>query len=239
MYMKNKICVLTGAGMSAESGLRTFRDADGLWENHDVMEVASIDGWYKNKELVLEFYNQRRSQLKNVKPNLGHLELVKLEKEFDVTIVTQNVDDLHERAGSKHIIHLHGELNKVCSVNDKSRAYDCEGDIRLGDVDEFGHQLRPYIVWFGEEVPMMGEAMQYVQSADMIIVIGTSLQVYPAAGLLGYANNAHSIYYIDPNPNIPYEIVRNRNITTIVAPATKGVPELVSILMGTKKGHEY
>lgn len=182
-----KIVVLTGAGISEESGIKTFRDAGGLWEGHDIMEVASPEGWRKNKELVLEFYNLRRKQLQEVSPNDAHHYLVKLEEKYNVVIVTQNVDNLHERAGSKKIIHLHGELLKVRSTMDESLIYDWKDDINLGDKCDKGSQLRPHIVWFGEEVPMMSVALKEVIDADIIMVVGTSLQVYPAAGILTYA----------------------------------------------------
>lgn len=197
---KKKIAVLTGAGISAESGIKTFRDADGLWENHDVMEVASIEGWNKNPALVMEFYNARRKQLGEVEPNAGHTALIDLEEHFEVTIVTQNVDNLHERAGSKNIIHLHGELSKVRSLADPRIIYDV-GDrpIQLGDTCEKGGQLRPHIVWFGEMVPMMEPATRVVLEADILMVIGTSLNVYPAAGLLDYISSDTPLYVVDPN----------------------------------------
>lgn len=182
-----KIVVMTGAGISAESGIKTFRDAGGLWEGHDVMEVASPEGWHKNKALVLDFYNQRRKQLHEVKPNEGHHALVELEKQYDVSIITQNVDNLHEVAGSSNIIHLHGELMKVRSTVYDELVYEMAGDINLGDKCEKGAQLRPHIVWFGEMVPMLEIAAYATTEADIIIIIGTSMQVYPAAGLVGYA----------------------------------------------------
>jgi NAD-dependent deacetylase len=185
-HMK-KIVVLTGAGISEESGIKTFRDAGGLWEGHDIMDVASPEGWRKNREIVLEFYNLRRKQLQEVIPNDAHHYLVKLEEKYNVVIVTQNVDDLHERAGSKNIIHLHGELLKVRSTLDESLIYDWKDDIKTGDKCDKGSQLRPHIVWFGEEVPMMSLALKEVIDADIIMVVGTSLQVYPAAGILTYA----------------------------------------------------
>lgn len=181
MRMKKKIVVLSGAGISAESGIKTFRDSDGLWEGHDVMEVASPEGWRKNQELVLDFYNKRRQQLKNVLPNRAHEILAELQDNFDVQIITQNVDDLHERAGSKNVLHLHGELLKVRSVYNENYVLDWTEDINLGDFDDNGNQLRPHIVWFGEAVPALEEALPIVMQADYLIVIGTSLQVYPAA----------------------------------------------------------
>lgn len=229
--MKRKITVLSGAGISAESGIKTFRDADGLWEGHDVMEVASPEGWNKNQDLVLHFYNQRRAQLKTVKPNAAHLALVDLEKKYDVTIVTQNVDDLHERAGSRKVIHLHGQLLKSRSTGDESLVYECPDDIVTGDVCEKGHQLRPHIVWFGEQVPMLEVAAAAVYDAEIIIIVGTSMQVYPAAGLVGYALPGATIYYVDPKPNINYELTVSKKLEVIEAPATKGLTELVSRLL--------
>jgi NAD-dependent deacetylase len=178
---KKKITILSGAGMSAESGISTFRDANGLWEQHDIMDVASIEGWNKNPRLVLDFYNQRRQQLKTVQPNAAHHALVELEKHYEVCIVTQNVDDLHERAGSSTIIHLHGELRKVRSTHDEHLIYPWEDDLQWGDLCEKGHQLRPHIVWFGEMVPKISEGAQAVAESDVLIIIGASMQVYPAA----------------------------------------------------------
>ncbi|MGF1555996.1 SIR2 family NAD-dependent protein deacylase [Paucihalobacter sp.] len=196
--MKNLV-VLTGAGISAESGLKTFRDANGLWEGHDVMSVASPEGFRANPELVLEFYNQRRRQLLEVKPNSAHFALATLEKQYKVSIITQNVDDLHERAGSEQVIHLHGELKKVRSAKDESLVYLLNGwELKWGDVCELGSQLRPHIVWFGEAVPMMNRAADIMQKADIVAVIGTSLQVYPAAGLIHYAASDIKKYYLDP-----------------------------------------
>jgi NAD-dependent deacetylase len=198
--MKKKLVVLTGAGISAESGIKTFRDADGLWEGHNVMDVATPEGWNRNPELVLDFYNQRRRQLHKVQPNLGHQILAELEKDFDVTIITQNVDNLHEKAGSSNVLHLHGELLKVRSPKNYNYILDWETDLNSGDVDDKGHQLRPHIVWFGEEVPALEQAVSIVERADILVVIGTSLQVYPAAGLIEFANSEIPIYYIDPKP---------------------------------------
>ena len=185
---KSKIVVLTGAGISAESGISTFRDANGLWEGHDVMEVASPQGWHANTKLVLQFYNDRRKQLLEVSPNAAHNALVRLEDNFDVHIVTQNVDDLHERAGSSNVIHLHGELLKVRSTFDEDLIMDWRGDLKIGDFCEHNHQLRPHIVWFGEEVPLLETAAILVEQADYIIIVGTSMQVYPAAGLIDFAS---------------------------------------------------
>ncbi len=200
IFSMQKIVVLSGAGISAESGIQTFRDANGLWEGHDVALVATPEGWKKNPELVLEFYNQRRKQLLEVSPNEAHKILVELETYFDVQIITQNVDDLHERAGSQKVVHLHGELLKVRSTNYPDIILDWKTDLKLSDTDIFGHPLRPHIVWFGEEVPAMQEAIQYTEAADILIVIGTSLQVYPAAGLMHYTMPEIPIFYIDPNP---------------------------------------
>lgn len=229
--MRKKITVLTGAGISAESGIKTFRDADGLWEGHDVMEVASPQGWAANRALVLDFYNQRRRQLKEVVPNAGHLGLVELEKKYDVTIITQNVDDLHERAGSSKIIHLHGELVKSRSTLDEDLVYDCPGDINLGDKCERGAQLRPHIVWFGEMVPMLSKAATITSQSDIVIIVGTSMQVYPAAGLVGYAPAGTPIYYIDPNPASSYELSTISNLRVIAEKGTIGVGSVVRELM--------
>ncbi|MGV3598341.1 MAG: SIR2 family NAD-dependent protein deacylase [Bacteroidota bacterium] len=226
--MKKKLVVLTGAGMSAESGIKTFRDSDGLWENHDVMEVASIDGWRKNPQLVMEFYNQRRKQLFEVEPNAGHIGLAELEKDFDVHIITQNVDDLHERAGSTKIIHLHGELKKVRSIKNEGLVYTLDGwELKMGDTAEDGAQLRPHIVWFGEEVPMMETAAVITDAADILVVIGTSLQVYPAAGLLHYAPAHIPKFLIDPKGE-PVSGVKN--LTVLNKTATEGVAELKILL---------
>ncbi|MGD2033755.1 MAG: NAD-dependent deacylase [Bacteroidales bacterium] len=195
-----KLVVLTGSGVSSESGLKTFRETGGLWENYDVMQVASIDGWLMDRELVLKFYNDRRAQLKNAVPNAGHLGLVELEEHFDVHIITQNVDNLHERAGSRNVLHLHGELTKARSTGDESLVYDIGYEsITIGDNCEKGHQLRPHIVWFGEPVPAIEEAARIVSTADILAVIGTSLVVYPAAGLVDYAPADIPLYLIDPN----------------------------------------
>ena len=195
-----KIVVVTGAGISAESGIKTFRDAGGLWEGHDIMEVASPNGYQNNPELVLDFYNKRRRQLFEVKPNLAHIILAEMESDFDITIITQNVDDLHERAGSTKVIHLHGELLKARNEQDINSIIEWNKDIILGDLDANNIQLRPHIVWFGEEVPEMERALEIIEEADYLIVIGTSLQVYPAAGLINYVNEDVLVYYIDPKP---------------------------------------
>ncbi|KAF2328945.1 SIR2 family NAD-dependent protein deacylase [Flavobacterium ginsenosidimutans] len=222
--MKKKLVVLTGAGISAESGIKTFRDSDGLWEGHDVMEVATPEGWFKNQELVLDFYNKRRQQLKEVKPNLGHIILAELEKDFDVHIITQNVDDLHERAGSTKVLHLHGELLKVRSTQNKNLILDWTEDLFTGDLDTNGHQLRPHIVWFGEEVPALEEAIDITETADYFAVIGTSLQVYPAAGLIAYTPSTTPVFYIDPKP-IAIPNLRNK-VETIAKFASEGVADL-------------
>lgn len=223
--MKKKLIVLTGAGISAESGIRTFRDADGLWEGHDVMEVASYDGWIKNKDLVLDFYNQRRRQLQEVKPNVGHLVLAEMENDFDVHIITQNVDNLHEQAGSSKVLHLHGELLKVRSDrNPPLEILDWHSDLKRGDVDSEGNQLRPHIVWFGEMVPALEEAISLTEQADYVVVIGTSLQVYPAASLMHYAKPEVPVFYIDPRPA---SISNLQNpLEVIPMNATEGVPFL-------------
>jgi len=226
--MKN-IVVLTGAGMSAESGIATFRDANGLWEGHDVMEVASPEGFYNNPELVLDFYNQRRGQLKTVKPNQGHISLQKLEEHYNVHVVTQNVDDLHERAGSTSVLHLHGELRKVRSTKNEQLVYDWEEDLVLGDLCEEKSQLRPHIVWFGEEVPMIGKAIALVEKANVLVVIGTSMQVYPAAGLVNYIKPNTPIYVIDPNPMIGEADFDN--LTIFKSGAGEGTEKLLASLL--------
>ena len=220
------IVVLTGAGMSAESGLKTFRDADGLWEGYNVMEVASPEGFASNPELVLDFYNQRRRQLLQAEPNAGHFALSKLENDFNVTIITQNVDDLHERAGSTNVIHLHGELLKVRSVYDEFDVKDWTKDLILGDLCSKGYQLRPHIVWFGEAVPMIPKAISACEEADILLIIGTSLQVYPAASLMHYVSSQTPIYYIDPRPAIS----SNHQITVISENATKGILKFIDLI---------
>lgn len=224
-----QITVLTGAGVSAESGLKTFRDSDGLWEGHDVMEVATPEGFSRNPALVLEFYNQRRRQLREVLPNAAHKALVALEAKFQVHIITQNVDDLHERAGSTNVIHLHGELLKARSTNADSHIIPWSKDIRLGDVCEMGAQMRPHIVWFGEAVPMMDRAMEITKEADVLIIIGTSMQVYPAASLIDFAKTDVPIYFIDPKPAITGQ--HSKQITIYQSSATEGVPKLVHELL--------
>jgi NAD-dependent deacetylase len=224
--MKKHIVVLTGAGMSAESGLKTFRDADGLWEGHDVMEVASPQGFAANPELVLDFYNQRRRQLLEVKPNTAHEALAELEKIHQLTIITQNVDDLHERSGSSNVIHLHGELLKVRSVYDEFDVQYWTKDLYLGDTCEKGYQLRPQIVWFGEAVPMIEKAMRICETADILLIIGTSMQVYPAASLMHYVSHKTKIYYIDPKPAMD----SNNQITVIAEKATIGIQKVIELL---------
>lgn len=227
--MKNLI-VLSGAGVSAESGLKTFRDADGLWEGHDVMEVASPEGWANNKELVLKFYNDRRRQLKSVVPNSAHLAIAQLEKNFKTQIITQNVDDLHERAGSTNVLHLHGELLKVRSVIYEDVVLDWSDDLNLNDTCDRGTQLRPHIVWFGEMVPEIPNAVDLVSKADIVLIIGTSLQVYPAASLIAYAPKDALVYYIDPNPFISHEL-KLRKHEVIPEVASKGMQILIQKLL--------
>jgi NAD-dependent deacetylase len=231
MQDKQQIVVLTGAGMSAESGINTFRDADGLWEGHDVMEVASPEGWAQNQELVLDFYNQRRRRLLEVEPNAAHHALVELEKDYEVIVITQNVDDLHERAGSANIIHLHGELLKVRSTQYPQEVLEWQKDLYIGDCCRKGAQLRPHIVWFGEAVPMLDLAAAVMQSADTVIIIGTSMQVYPAASLTAYAPPHTPIYYIDPRPSINYELSQSKHLTVMEETAVHGVRRLVDQLM--------
>ncbi len=221
------VVVLTGAGMSAESGLKTFRDADGLWEGHDVMQVASPQGFEADPELVMEFYNQRRRQLLKVQPNSAHRDLVKLESHHNVKIITQNVDDLHERAGSSNVLHLHGELLKVRSMNDDQMILRWTRDLVIGDTDGNGHQLRPHIVWFGEDVPMIESAVKICEKADILIIIGTSMQVYPAASLMHYVSESVPVYFIDPKPSIE----SSKRVTVIAKPATIGVREVIDQLL--------
>ena len=219
--MKKKLVILTGAGISAESGIKTFRDADGLWEGHNVQDVATPEGWHNNQALVLDFYNQRRRQLKEVQPNHGHEVLAQLETDFDVHIITQNVDNLHEKAGSSKVLHLHGELLKVRSTKNENYILDWENDLNKGDVDPNGNQLRPHIVWFGEDVPALEEALFLMQQANFIAVIGTSMQVYPAAGLIHYGKPNVPIYYIDPKPATIYDL--ENPLEVIPLNATEGV----------------
>lgn len=225
-----KLVILSGAGMSAESGISTFRDSGGLWENYDVMKVASIEGWLENPELVLQFYNERRNQLKDCEPNEGHKLIAGMESEFEITIITQNVDDLHERAGSSNIIHLHGELTKACSsINTKSIYNIGYESINIGDKAEDGSQLRPFIVWFGEAVPMIEKAIEIVSKADILVIVGTSLQVYPAASLINYVRIGIPVYLIDPN-----DVKCNSTINIIREKASKGIDLLKQILERSK-----
>ncbi|WP_026755797.1 NAD-dependent deacylase [Sediminibacter sp. Hel_I_10] len=224
--MKKHIVVLSGAGVSAESGIKTFRDDNGLWEGHDVMEVATPEGFSKNPKLVLDFYNQRRRQLLSVKPNQAHFDLAQLEHQFDVSIITQNVDDLHERAGSSKVTHLHGELLKARSVVDENDIQDCKKDIVIGDVCKKGHQMRPHIVWFGEAVPMIDHAIDICSTADILLIIGTSMQVYPAASLMHYVPEQTPTYFIDPKPAID----SHNHITVIAKKATEGVKVFMNLI---------
>ncbi len=237
--MKKKITVLTGAGVSAESGISTFRDSDGLWENYPVEDVASIDGWFRNPELMLQFYNERRAQLATVKPNAAHIAIADLEEDYNVTVVTQNIDNLHEAAGSTRVIHLHGELTKVRPENcyndmdgySEQTVFDIGyGEIHLGDLAPNGAQLRPHIVWFGEAVPKIEQAIVSTEAADILLIVGTSLQVYPAAGLYRYAGNNTPIYIIDPK-DVP---ARDSRITHIKEVATKGMQTFIRLISENK-----
>jgi NAD-dependent deacetylase len=224
-----KLVILTGAGMSSESGIRTFREAGGLWEEYDVTEVASPMGWWNNRDLVLRFYNERRAQLASCKPNEGHIGVAALEKYFDVQVITQNIDNLHEQAGSTKVLHLHGELTKARSTVDPSLIYDIGyKEINPGDKCEKGSQLRPHIVWFGEAVPMMDEAIKITETADIFVVIGSSLNVYPAAGLIEYAPRNASMWLIDPNEVV---IPAYRKVEVIKAKASEGIVILTKKLL--------
>ncbi|MFZ9848516.1 MAG: SIR2 family NAD-dependent protein deacylase [Flavobacteriales bacterium] len=226
--MKN-VVVLTGAGISAESGLKTFRDSDGLWENYNVYDVATPEAWHKNPALVQEFYNQRRKQCLSATPNDGHLALKKLEEKFNVNIITQNIDDLHEKAGSANILHLHGEITKARSTRDAALIYNIDGwELKMGDKCEKGSQLRPHIVWFGENVPNIVVAQRMVSEADYILVIGTSLNVYPAAGLVHAAPKRCKTFLIDPN-DCPTDGIQNLSI--LKEKAASGVPKIVAQLL--------
>jgi NAD-dependent deacetylase len=225
--LKKNLIVLTGAGVSAESGLKTFRDSDGLWMGYDVYEVASPQGWQKNRELVLDFYNQRRKEVAKAQPNDAHKGIAALQHNFNVTVVTQNVDDLHERAGSKNVIHLHGEIFKMRSEKDDNTFYEIKDDIHFGDKAPDGFQLRPHVVWFGEPVPMIEKAAVVFQTADVFMLVGTSLQVYPAAGLIDFLPAAIPKYIIDKNP--PY-IPPHHNFIVIKKPATSGVEEVKKLI---------
>ncbi len=224
---KKKLVVLTGAGISAESGLKTFRDSDGLWEGYNIEDVATPRAWIKNRGLVLEFYNYRRKNVLDAQPNAAHYGLAELEKDFDVQIITQNIDDLHERAGSSNVLHLHGEIFKMRSESNEMLIYDIKGDIRLGDLAADGAQLRPHIVWFEEPVPMIEAAIPIVNEADVFVVAGTSLVVYPAAGLVNYAPREIKKFIIDKK--VPYT-TSIRNLTAIEKPATEGVKDLKKAL---------
>lgn len=232
MFMKNLV-ILSGAGMSAESGISTFRDAGGLWDKYPVEQVATPEGYARNPELVINFYNERRRQLLDVKPNQGHELLAELEKYFNVTVITQNIDNLHERAGSKRIIHLHGELTKVCSSRDPNNHHYVkelkpeEFEVCLGDKAGDGSQLRPFIVWFGESVPEIERAISFVEKADIFVIIGTSMNVYPAAGLLNYVPRSAEVYLIDPKP---VDTHTSRPIHVIQKGASEGVAELMKVL---------
>lgn len=221
-----KLIVLTGAGVSAESGIKTFRDADGLWEGYDIMEVASPVGWERNQKLVLDFYNLRRRQLLEVEPNPAHYALAELEKDFEVEIITQNIDDLHERAGSTKVTHLHGELLKARSTFNEDLVMDWKQDINPGDFCEHNSQLRPHVVWFGEAVPMFEKAAEITATADILLIVGTSMQVYPAAGLIEFAPQDIPVYFIDPKPNI----APKNNLKIIGKKASVGVPEVAAEL---------
>jgi len=229
MSNKKRIVVLSGAGISAESGLKTFRDSGGLWEGYDMMQVASIESWYSNKELMLDFYNQRRKQAAEVLPNAGHKALAGLEEKYDVVVITQNVDDLHEKAGSSNVVHLHGKLSEVRSSVDESLVYDIgEKEIKLGDTCSKGSQLRPNVVWFGEPVPEFERASELMQTADICIIVGTSLVVYPAASLIHDAPYDADIYIVDPV--VPDSVARDKRIKVIKKMAGEGLPELAKIL---------
>lgn len=231
--MKKNLVILSGAGMSAESGISTFRDAGGLWDKYPVMQVASAEGYVRDPELVINFYNERRKQLLDVEPNAGHIGLAELEKDFNVTVVTQNVDNLHERAGSTRIIHLHGELTKVCSSRDPynpryvKELKPEEYEVKMGDKAGDGSQLRPFIVWFGEAVPEIETAVDYVEKADIFVIIGTSMNVNPAAGLLNYVPRTAEVYLIDPKPVDTHSM---RQIHIIQKGASEGVKELKKLL---------
>ncbi|MHC5202066.1 Sir2 family NAD-dependent protein deacetylase [Myroides sp. LJL119] len=227
--MEKRLVVLSGAGISQESGIKTFRDLDGLWYGHDIMQVASLQGWLDNKQIVLDFYNQRRKQVLCCKPNLAHKLICELETYYQTTVITQNVDNLHEKAGSKNIIHLHGELLKVRSTQDSNLIYPWEKDLLPHHTNELGHYLRPHIVWFGETVPLMDLAIEKTQQADIILIIGTSLQVYPAASLVEYAKKGAKIFYIDPNASLTTN--SNQPIRLIKDKATSGLKSLMPELI--------
>lgn len=222
-----RITVLSGAGISAESGIQTFRDSDGLWENHKVQDVATPEAFERDPELVLQFYNERRKKIAQVQPNEAHTQLVRLEEQFEVHIITQNIDDLHERAGSSRVIHLHGEIFKMCSKYNKAITYPIYDDIRFGELAPDGHQLRPSIVWFGEQVPMMDIAQEVCSQSDILLVVGTSLQVYPAAGLVHTVARATPIYLIDKNP----PSLTKPNLHIYAENASSGTKKVVDLLL--------
>lgn len=227
--MKQKLVVLTGAGMSAESGIPTFRASDGLWEQHKIEDVASPEGWRKNQLLVLDFYNQRRKQILSASPNAGHIQLAEMQELFDVSVITQNIDDLHERAGSKNVLHLHGEILKSRSTLDPNLIYDIEGwELKQGDKCERGSQLRPHIVWFGEAVPAMDHAIRIVEQADIFVIVGTSLLVYPAAGLVHYAKSEIPKFIVDP---VVPKVSSINNLRIIQLGAGEGLHQLRKQLM--------
>lgn len=233
---RKRLVVLSGAGISAESGLRTFRETGGLWEEYDIMEVATPEAWENNMDLVLEFYNQRRKQLYEVQPNRAHYLLAGLEQHFDIHIITQNVDDLHERAGSTRVMHLHGELRKVRSTADPALVYELDGwELKRGDFCALGSQLRPHIVWFGEEVPLISEAAQLTATADIFVIVGTSLNVYPAAGLVGHVRAKVPVFLIDPGPMAVSHIP---NLTFIKEKASLGMQKLEQIFLEKYTGKE-
>lgn len=225
--MKKNLIILTGAGVSAESGLKTFRDSDGLWMGYDVYEVASPQGWQKNPELVLDFYNQRRKEVAKALPNEAHKGIAGLEKDFNVTVITQNIDDLHERAGSTNVIHLHGEIFKMRGEIDEKTFYVIKDDIHFGEKAPDGSQLRPHVVWFGEQVPMIEKAAAVLQTADIFLLVGTSLQVYPAAGLIDFLPPGIPKYIVDKNP--PY-VPSQHNFIIIKKPATAGIAEMKKLV---------
>ena len=235
--MDKRIVVLSGAGMSAESGISTFRNADGLWQGHKVAEVASPRAWQLNPDLVLDFYNERRRQLLSVEPNKAHYALVELAQHCQLSVVTQNVDDLHERAGNYDVLHLHGELLSARSTKNINLVYPVTGNIELGDTCELGSQLRPDIVWFGEEVPMLDQAIAKIMDADIVLIIGTSMQVYPAAGLVSFASKQCDIHYVDPDPTVNDELAIAGRLTLHQGKATDVVPILVNKLINEMKGN--
>jgi NAD-dependent deacetylase len=231
---KKKLVIFSGAGMSAESGISTFRDKGGLWEQHRIEDVATPEAWKRNPALVIDFYNQRRKQLLEVSPNAGHYQIAEWEKNFDVHVITQNVDDLHERAGSKNVLHLHGELRKVRSTLDPRLVYQMEGwEMKLGDKCKKGSQLRPHIVWFGEMVPAMEEAKKIIDNADIVVVVGTSLSVYPAAGVIDFAPDSALIFLVDPGK---FDLHYLRNFRHIQKTASEGLRELSDLLAGNQSG---